>query len=53
MAPIEKYDALQMDEIKSKSILCRSRQRRWTATLADILIAIGNIGMVRCRKRST
>jgi acetate---CoA ligase (ADP-forming) subunit beta len=48
VAPIEKYDALQMmDEIKSKAILgpFRGKEEVDRDLLADILIAIGNIGM--------
>ena len=48
VAPIEKYDALQMmDEIKSKAILgpFRGKEAVDRDRLADILIAIGNIGM--------
>jgi acetyl-CoA synthetase (ADP-forming) len=48
VAPIEKYDALQMmDEIKSKAILgpFRGKEAVDRDLLAEILIAIGNIGM--------
>lgn len=48
VAPIEKYDALQMmEEIKSKAILgpFRGKEAVDRDLLADILIAIGNIGM--------
>lgn len=48
VAPIEKYDALQMmDEIKSKAILgpFRGKEAADRDLLADILIAIGDIGM--------
>lgn len=48
VAPIEKYDALQMmDEIKSKAILgpFRGKEAVDRDQLADILITIGNIGM--------
>jgi acetyl-CoA synthetase (ADP-forming) len=48
VAPIEKYDALQMmDEIKSKAILgpFRGKEPVNRDLLADILIAIGDIGM--------
>jgi len=48
VAPIEKYDALQMmEEIKSKAILgpFRGKEPVNRDLLADILIAIGNIGM--------
>jgi succinyl-CoA synthetase beta subunit len=48
VAPIEKYDALQMmDEIRSKAILgpFRGKEPVNRDSLADILIAIGNIGM--------
>ena len=48
VAPIEKYDALQMmDEIRSKDILgpFRGKEAVDRDLLADILIAIGDIGM--------
>ncbi len=48
VAPIEKYDALQMmDEIKSKAILgpFRGKEAVDRDLLADILIAVGDIGM--------
>ncbi len=48
VAPIEKYDALQMmDEIKAKAILepFRGKPAVDRDKLAEILIAIGNIGM--------
>jgi succinyl-CoA synthetase beta subunit len=48
VAPIEKYDALQMmDEIKSKAILgpFRGKEAVDRDQLAEILITIGNIGM--------
>jgi succinyl-CoA synthetase beta subunit len=48
VAPIEKYDAMQMmDEIKSKAILgpFRGKEAVDRDLLADILIAIGDIGM--------
>ena len=48
VAPIEKYDALQMmDEIKAKAILgpFRGKEPVDRDLLADILIAVGNIGM--------
>jgi len=48
VAPIEKYDAMQMmDEIKSKAILgpFRGKEEVNRDHLADILIAIGDIGM--------
>ncbi len=48
VAPIEKYDALQMmEEIKSKAILgpFRGKEEVNRDHLADILIAIGDIGM--------
>lgn len=48
VAPIEKHDALQMmDEIKSKAILgpFRGKEAVDRDLLAEVLIAIGNIGM--------
>ncbi len=48
VAPIEKYDALQMmDEIKAKAILgpFRGKPAVDRDKLAEILIAVGNIGM--------
>ncbi|MDY6796393.1 MAG: acetate--CoA ligase family protein [Actinomycetota bacterium] len=48
VAPIEKYDALQMmDEIKAKAILgpFRGKEPVDRDLLADILIAVGDIGM--------
>lgn len=48
VAPIEKYDALQMmDEIKAKAILgpFRGKEPVDRDLLAEILIAVGNIGM--------
>lgn len=48
VAPIEKYDALQMmDEIKAKAILgpFRGKEAVDRDLLAEILIAVGNIGM--------
>jgi acetyl-CoA synthetase (ADP-forming) len=48
VAPIEKYDALQMmDEIKSKAILgpFRGKEAVDRDQLAEILIAVGDIGM--------
>jgi len=48
VAPIEKYDAMQMmDEIKSKDILgpFRGKEAVDRDLLADILISVGNIGM--------
>lgn len=48
VAPIEKYDALQMmDEIKAKDILgpFRGKDPVDRDLLADILIAVGDIGM--------
>ncbi len=48
VAPIEKYDALQMmDEIRSKDILgpFRGKEAVDRDLLAEILIAIGDIGM--------
>ncbi|OFW57034.1 MAG: carboxylate--amine ligase [Actinobacteria bacterium RBG_19FT_COMBO_54_7] len=48
VAPIEKYDAMQMmDEIKSKAILgpFRGKPPVDRDKLAEILIAVGNIGM--------
>ncbi len=48
VAPIEKYDAMQMmDEIKSKAILgpFRGKEAVDRDLLADILIAVGDIGM--------
>jgi acetyl-CoA synthetase (ADP-forming) len=48
VAPIEKYDALQMmEEIKAKAILdsFRGKEPVDRDLLAEILIAVGNIGM--------
>jgi acetyl-CoA synthetase (ADP-forming) len=48
VAPIEKYDALQMmDEIKSKALLgpFRGKEAVDRDILAEILIAVGDIGM--------